>query len=97
MALGTEFTPLKFEQVNVTTGAQLLTTLSSRPASARHVMMYPEANIRMRADGTAPTQQIGIIMNADLHVFENQTTLLDTMKLISGTGGTVKVNVHWFA
>lgn len=98
MALGTEFTPLAFEQINVTTGAQPLSVLATIPSAARHAMIYPEGVIRFRADGTSPTGDIGIIMEEDLHVFENQMSLLEKMVLISKTGeGTVVTNIHWFA
>lgn len=94
MAMSVEFSPLAFEQVTVTTGAQLLTTLSTKPPTARHVMLYPEGEIRMRCDGTAPTEDIGIILDVDLHVFENQLSIINSMKLIAS--GNTLLNVHWF-
>ena len=97
MSLGTEFTPLGFEKVNVTTGAQPLSTLATIPSRARHAMIYPEGQVRFRADGVSPDGDTGMIMDEDMHVFENQMTLLENMILISKTGeGTVVTNIHWF-
>ena len=96
LSIGTEFVPLSFSQVNVTTSATELIVLSPRPARARHATLYPEDDVRMRCDGTDPTQAIGIVLSADLHVFENQRTMLDKMVLISGTGSTVKLNIEWY-
>lgn len=97
IVLGSEFRPLGFVQVNVTTSPATLVSLAARPPKARHVIMYPEDEIRFRFDGQNPAQASGLVMDADLHVYENQTTMVDNMRVISGTGSTVVLNIHWFA
>ena len=91
-----------FEQVSVTTSASTLAALltgTAIPAETRHAVFYPETNdVRWRADGTDPTASVGIVMEKDtLHVFDNQRTIFDHMKLISGNASSAAVlNVHFF-
>ena len=97
IVLGSEFQPLAFVQVNVTTSPENLSSLASKPDAARHVILYPEDTIRYQFDGQNPTETVGLVMDVDQHVYENQTTMMDSMIVVSGTGSTVKLNVHWFA
>lgn len=94
-SLGVELVPLKFEQVTVNTTADLLTDLSSIPQWAKTLIMYPEGNIRWRADGNDPTSAVGIVLDVKMHVFENQVFLLERMSVISSTGSPVKLNLQW--
>ena len=95
-SLGVELVPKAFEQVTVSdSSADLLTDLSSIPPEAKTLIMYPEGNIRFRADGIDPTSAVGIILDAKMHVFENQKYFLGKMKVISGTGSPVKLNLQW--
>ena len=91
-----EFTPTTFEQITVTTSATLLSGLLSGgiPAGAKHVIFYPEGDIRWRADGTSPTSSVGIVMkSSQLEVFENQFTLLTAMEMIAGANTLVNVQI----
>lgn len=94
-SLGVELVESTFEQVTVGTSASLLTALSSRPYNSTTAILYPEADIRFRCDGTDPTVAVGIVLDAKMHVFENQGRLLDKMSVISGTGSNVKLNIQW--
>jgi len=96
LSIGAEFAPLAFFQVNISTTAGTLNSFAAIPTRAKHVMIYPEGGLRMRCDGTNPTGDVGIILDEDLHVFENQRTMMDNMILISDTGGIVAVNIHYF-
>jgi hypothetical protein len=106
MSASEHMTPITtngFEQVSVViTSASTLKSLLTGaviPADARHAIFYPEDNdVRWRADGTAPTVDIGIVMEKDaLHVFENQRGIFDNMQVISGDASSAStLNVHWF-
>lgn len=91
-----------FQQVSVTTSAATLASLLSGaviPSEARHAIFYPETNdVRWRADGTNPTAAVGVVMEKDqLHVFEDQRTIFDRMKVISGNASSAAtLNVHFF-
>ena len=89
-----------FEQVTITTSAATLeaTLTAGIPDEARHAVFYPETqNVRWRADGTAPTATVGILMEADtLSVFENQRGVFDNMRLISAhASSSSTLNVHF--
>jgi len=90
-----------FEQITISSSAATLdaSLTAGIPAETRHAIFYPEtADIRWRADGTAPAVDTGIVMEKDaLHVFENQRGIFDNMKLISGSASSSSVlNVHFF-
>ena len=90
-----------FEQISVGTSAATLTAslTAGIPDDARHAIFYPETqNVRWRADGTAPTATVGIVMEKDqLHVYEDQRTIFDRMKLISASASSAAtLNVHFF-
>ena len=90
-----------FEQVSVTTTAATLASLLTGaviPPDASHAIFYPEdQDVRWRADGTSPTAAVGIVMAKDtVHVFENQRSIFDNMKVISGNASSAaSLNVQW--
>jgi hypothetical protein len=106
MAASEHMTPIAaalngFEQVSVTTSAATLKSLLTGavvPPDARHAIFYLEdQDVRWRADGTAPAADVGIVMAKDtLHVFENQRSIFDNMKVISGhASSAASLNVQW--
>ena len=91
-----------FEQITVTASSaatlKSLLTGTVIPPETRHAIFYPESeDVRWRADGTAPTASIGLVMAKDTQtVFENQGPIFEAMKLISAGSSSVTVNVHFF-
>ena len=80
------FTPLAFEQVTVTSSAALIGSLlvGGIPTGTKHIIFWPEGDVRWRSDGSDPTTAIGIVMpGSQLTIFENQPALFVTMKVIA--------------
>ena len=90
-----------FEQVSITSTAGTLASFltgAAIPTTATHAIFYPEdQDVRWRADGTSPTEAIGIVMAKDtVHVFENQRSIFDNMKVVSGhASSAASLNVQW--
>jgi hypothetical protein len=88
-----------FEQITISSSSTTLAAglTAGIPSEARHAIFYPEtADVRWRADGTAPTDAVGIVMEKDaMHVFEDQRGIFDNMKLISASSSST-LNVHFF-
>ena len=86
--------------LSVTTGAAVGLTMPSGPHSSHAIIQVVANSVRWRADGTAPTASIGVLVPAGANIEFMDGTLehhniLDRIKFI-GISGTATLEVAFF-